>query len=69
MIKLCPCPVKYRHKVITDTLNPCLGYPADIFTVIVNIAISGRFAKLDIFMYRNTFNYFKMKPCILCLLL
>ena len=68
MVKLCPGPVKDGHKVIADTFDACLCKSFDIFTVVGNIAVSCRLAQLDILMYGNALNDFKVKASLLCLL-
>ena len=54
-VKLCSCPVKYRHKIICHTFNPVFCASADRLAIILNMTVSSRSSKFDLFRYRNGF--------------
>ena len=55
MEKVCSCPVKYRHEVITNNFNAELRKIFNCFDVVCDVLITSWKTNLDVVMYVNGF--------------
>ena len=61
MEQICTCPVKYRHKVITDNFHSELGKVLNGFNVVCDVLITGRKTDFDVIVYIYRLNHIHIK--------